>query len=539
MRENILVLKENLAAWNGGDLYIVSNNTGKAPTVAVPLGQSVWFNPATNKSIDPATITKALYPRISFGVSVDTDGDGVADAIMKVAGDVIATNKIIAASAEPPRTGISNVKDLLFKCKPCGEAVSIQLLVTDDSTMNQFAFNRPAVWTYTVNVPCLGCETCSEEDVSMQVACALRDAIIGSKSDYDSPLENGGRIGAFPRHTPKVQVDILRDFSHEFCLTNVTSDCSNCVGLLPVTTFKIGGVNHTLTGTTSTVNGDSVTLYGQLNYIKYQIDAILAGRGSATIKETAGGCPTYSIIINTCEEHGVQLTIDGDLTDPCETTEPLTAITTNVDCLDCDNATTTSTTFLVGLRFTGDAVDMPCSDTFPPNPPKSYLTRKIDIMPVTGFESGTWYKREVQAAVLPENTGYQWRNRQYKQATGGAGREYNAFNMSFGPFHIPGNNDRAIASVSAKCKELYCSYMLSYNLPFTTGGIAPLSLVRVRTIVLIPSSFSTAITSFQTGVNNLITSAGGDVALASITCASDQDQDNDSTPYPDYNGLIQ
>lgn len=537
VRENILVAKGDLACYAGGqDVFIRTNNDGTPPTIAVLPGQLVWYDPITGYSINPANISKSANPRIVLAVGHDTNGDGISDELRKGFGEIIDSYAISAATAEPPRLGVPAIKDLLFKCTTCEEAVSINIAVEDDSTQNQYGFNRAAVYNYTVQPACAGCDTCTEEDNCAEIACAIEKKVKGNKDNYLNARKNGGRIGAFPTNQPNFHVVRLFATSYQFCLTNVGNDCTDCAGLVPITGITIDG---DATVFTQSYNGDK-TEFGQLQNIVNQINVLLEGKGSAVIVASSGSCPTYEIEINTCLENitlQVGLGQEADDLEPCSTTNPFAPITIDPDCVDCETVPTT-VTYSCGVRVIGKPVILPC-DCFPPNPPKSYLSRKIDIYPVKGFKPGAYHVQTIQENTYPENTGYQWAWREYKQAVGGSGRQYRPYNSSFGPIQLPIKGDRAKSAVTVDCKASYCSYILEHSLVTTPNQFITNPLVaRGRTVVLIDQADTTTRTSFETGVNNLLTTEGG-IVLKTITCGSDQDQDNDSTPYNDYNGLIQ
>jgi len=174
-RENIIVAKGNYGLFPAGEM--VFNGDG---SINVLPGQIVFYDPVTKKGLGPGT-TVSDVDRIKLGVGCDTTGDGMADTIRMTFGDNVYGCNIDALTAEPPTCGLPAIKDLLFgDCLECGQNLSIAIHVEDDSTQNQYPYNKKAEYIYTASTGECGCDDCDDAVPCEQAVCALIDAINGT-----------------------------------------------------------------------------------------------------------------------------------------------------------------------------------------------------------------------------------------------------------------------------------------------------------------------------------------------------------------------
>lgn len=531
--EAILATYGNLPLVAAGTDIFIQTKARTAPFINVLPGQGVFYDPVTNKAVTGAGVTQAVYKRLVFAVGIDTNGDGMTDILRKPFGDEFRACAVNAATAEPPRCGVPEIVDVLFKCTKLDEPYTLSISIEDDQTQNEFPFNRPANYTYTAELRSDNCVGCTTEEQADKVACALVDAItLESYRNADVSVQG--------RPTPWDGADLpfyaVRLFEHSvvFCLNPVAGACDTCTEIAAITGISIDGVDTLFTNSVNPANIAN-TLQGQLMHITNQINTILAGTGTATVTRGAGSCCTYNLEINTCNADTiVLLNAAGADVVPCSTTNPLAPITIDPTCIDC-TPESGEVTFPAGIRLIAKPVLYTCSG-YPANPPKGYLGRTIRARVGSGFDNATTYIRKAQAMELPENWGYHWQWREYASGIR-QGHRGSPYNTNYGSLGLPGGNSRLLDG-TVKCNTGYCSYILEHDLVSRTIGAAgPYIANKGRTVILIPSADTTTRTAFELAINAWI-AAGACTNLSTITCGSDQDQDNDSTPYNDLNGRI-
>lgn len=509
VRENIVAAKGNYSVYTAG-VSILGANGKLLPKP----GQVVVYDPDTLISLG-AGITKDTNPRIVIGVAEDLNGDGVSDVIRKSFGDIVHGCNITNATGKGPTCGTHEVVDLLFDCANCGEGYSVHVTVEDDQTQNQYPYNRPALYSATGTVPCNDCEDCDTAADTTALACAIEDAL--NATVPTDPTKYSFYHKASPPEMPFTAVRLYNN-SYLYCLSPVTlTACDNCINVagLKSITVTVGEGDPVVTAFTNNTNPDnsSYTLLGQLQGIVDQINDALDGNGHAVLVEGIGDCCPYQLEINTCAT--VVLTDVADATvDPCDSTNPLDAVTFAKTCKNC-GATTETKTFTAGIRIISKAIKLNCrADGYPANPPISYLGRRINIH---GSGFGSTYTRKVQSMTWPQNMGYTWQYRDYASDNGGHGRGHNPYNRAYGPLNLPGDQDRA-NSPSVACGTSYCSYILGHQLPgLPTGVSEPVRNARGRTVILIPSKDEVTKASFEAIINPYLMS-GSCLSLEEITC---------------------
>ncbi len=538
IRENIVVAKNNYPLYPA-DQDVFDSTSGRP--LVVP-GQLVIYDPKTLKSLGPG-ITVATNDRIVVGVGFDKDGSGMSSTIRKVFGDQLWGWEVQAATAEPSRCGTPQITDLLFKCPVPGETYSFNVQVEDDRTQNEYPYNRPATYTFSYTAPHEGaCEDCDFSLNCSTIVCGLIDSVRG-KAGSTSALKQSVFVKRSLRRdqTQDLPFHVVRLFnqSKTYCLNPITDACQDCLWVDAITGFTYTDENSVLQNVTFTNTVDPTdntrTIQGQLQSVTSQINARLGANGHAVTTKGAGTCCTVSLEVNTCFTDFTLLGAGAVVIVPCSNVNPFDPITVENACTNCTPANST-VTYDCGIRIIAKPVDLECNCQFPPNTPKGYLGRVMRVEPIGGFGLGQFYVAEVQKATLPENTGYEWQNREYASAVGGSGRGHNPFNDHVGRIGLPLAGDRA-NSVSAKCNEAYCSYAIEHAIPNTDTGVhGRHTAARGRSVILIPGSDAVTRAEFEAIINPYLTSSNCPIK-AVITCNSDQDQDQ-LTPYPDYNGYI-
>lgn len=521
-RENILVSDASNDVFAGNQDVFTVSSAGELIINVLPK-QLVVYNPLTNKSLsagDDFTDARAIV----FAMGVDLNGDGISDILRTSAGESISASGILSAAAEPALCGVPAKKDFLFECVDCFDVLSVNVGVFNHKIEGLFPYNREAIYTYTVKNVCTDCANCSPTFDGDAAANKLVDALNGYKGDWDV-FKNGTKVRA--PHLDYVATRLYAN-TYLFCLDGTyAGGCTNCQ--LPA----IGGINLTPAGDVATdfafdlvtftgPNASEYSLPTHLDSIVSQINDLIAangGHGTATWSGGTGYCCPYEIEINTDLVVTDLLGADGDTPASllCATTHPLT-----VD----------GKTWDYGVRFIQKKLQYGC-DSYPANPPIDEWFTLLNVYPVAGFKSGATSVIDVQRATSPQNLGYDWQWRDYASDNGGVGRGQRGYNHHYGPLGLPLAGDRANA-VQVECKEHYCSYILEQGVFNTDTSVhARPAATRVRTVILIPQSNTTAQTSFEALLNPILASAS--MKLAAITCSEDEDQ---STSELNYVGKI-
>jgi hypothetical protein len=548
IRENIVVAKNNYPVYPANQLVF---DAASGKPLVVP-GQIVIYDPKTLRSLGPG-ITTSTHDRIVIGVGFDSNGDGQSETIRRVFGDQLWGGEIQAASAEPSRCGTPQITDLLFNCAEPGQTYTFNVQVEDDRTQNEYPYNRPATYTFSYTTPEGGaCEGCDVTVNCSDVACGLIDSVRGVAGST-SALKQSVFVKRTLRRDNTLDLPFyaVRLFanSYSYCMNPVSDACENCNWVDAITGFSY--TDSTLedpdTVTVNLINtvdptDPSRTLQGQLQSVVNQINAALGGNGHAVVTKGTGSCCVVNLEINTCFE---DFTLLGEIVEdeptpiePCGDgpTNPFDPITVTSRCTNCGNADSQKT-FTCGIRIISKSIDLECNCQYPTTNPKGYLGRVMRVEPINGFIHNSFYVGNVQNPTLPENTGYEWLNREYASDNGGTGRSHDGWNDSYGRLGLPLDRNRA-GSTTVECNKSYCSYILEHSLPNKDTGVhGRLTAARGRSVILIPSGDTVTQADFEAIINPYLLSSNCPVK-AIITCGSDQDQDNDSTPYPDYNGFI-
>ncbi len=511
VRENIIAAQGDYPVYPAGQPVYADHET-----INVLPGQLVFFDPITNVSV--AATTTAVHDRLVIGVGVDTTGDGATNSIRRCFGDKLYGNYISSVTAEPARSGTAEIKDLLFSAVEDDTHYSINVTVEDDRTQNQNDYKRKAIYTFGTQTKMVGA-TCDD------IACGLVDAV-----NNDSGIANPGKTSVFNKlaqKKPDLPFYAVRLFTNSitYCLPSVSGPCDTCLNIAGITGMFANGV-ATVFPNTVNPNDPTLTLKAQIARVVRLINETLDGNGSAVITGGVGSCIELQLEVNTCfADFQLHDDAGADIA-PCLTTNPFDPITLAKACKNC-GAGTSTITHTCGIRIIAKQVKIECGiGGMPPNPPKGYFGREIDIFTGSGFARGASYKRDVQKMTLPENFGYLWQWRDYASDNGGRGRGHDQFaSGNYGPMNLPLGRSRSAAANKVRCQESYCSYILEHGLPnsdmHTHGN---LNVARGRTVILIPTGDATTIAAFEAVFNAYVTSSPFHVKGA-VTCAVDSDQD--------------
>lgn len=545
VRENILTFKGDQSFFPGNKPVWVTDSAGVSVLNGILDGQGVIYDYQTNVSLAwDGGATVLSNPRIVVAVGVDTNGDGLADVLRKPFGEMIYGNSVQAVTAEPPALGLAPIRDLLFKCTHCNEDYTFKVTVEDDITQNQFPYNRPEEYVFSVNSGCCECDSCDDGIDPTLLVCAMVDRV-----NEDIGTSNPRKRSVFSkqnRRAPKKPFTAVRLYgssdpnifnSLDFCFNPVVGDCKDCVQMDAIRGLRF---THPVNGLTTvefspaTYDASAGTsLQAHLPRIINETNKALDGFGSAVLVTALSGsgrpCGAYHIQVNSCDPSFQYLDENNAPIPVCGATNPFTSVAATGDCKDCDGDQIGTSGWVptAGIRIIGDPVEISCTSDFPPNTPRGQLQRNIQVVAGTDFACGSYVVRTLQELAIPRNLGYEWKWREYTSDNGGAGRAHNPWGWDpKGNFGLPleprnGSGGSRAYATEAECKETYCAYAFEHSIPGTDIGIHGRAVApRGRTIVLIPSNNTVTANEFEGFWNTY----AGTLPLSPIDCAVDQDQ---------------
>ena len=545
VRENILSFKGDQSFFPGNKPVFTTDADGATTLNGLLDGQGIIYDYDTNTSLAwNGGATNLSNPRIVIAVGKDTTGDGAANVLLKPFGEKIYGNAVQAVTAEPPALGLQPIKDLLFQCTHCGEDYSWKVTIEDDITQNQFPFNRPEEYPFSVNSGCCACDTCDDGIDATQLVCLMVDRI-NEKIGLSNPTKRSV-FSKQHRRAPKKPFTAVRLYGSsdpnifntlDFCINPVVGACDDCIQMDAIRGLRF---THPINGLTTlqfnplTYDAAAGTsLQAHLPRIVADTNAALDGYGSAVIVTSLSGsgrpCAAYHIQINSCDPSFQYLDENNAPIPSCAASNPFADVTTSNDCKDCDGNQIGASgwTPTAGIRFIANPVEIDCMCDFPPNTPRGILQRDMNVIAGTDFACGSYFIRNVQSLQIPRNLGYEWKWREYVQDNGGSGRSHNAWGFDpKGNFGLPleaknGSGGSRAYATEADCKATYCVYAFEHSIPGTDIGMHAVSRApRGRTIMIVPSGNTTTTNELE-GFWNAY--AAG-LPLSPIDCGVDQDQ---------------
>jgi hypothetical protein len=527
VRENILASSGNQSLFPAGTAVYLFDASGPPTLNGVLANQLVIYNYDTNVSLSPGE-TILTADKIVIAQGVDLNGDGLADTLRGPFGDKIYGCNISGANVKPPVCGLVDVLDISASCIRCDEDYSLNITVEDDLTQNQYPYNRPAVYTFSVNAGCCACDSCTDGVDCQALFCLLADQINGKNTG------NALTSGQFLQRARNRSVATQPFYAYPlyandyiFCLSTidaVADTCDNCnyVEAINGITINAGDedeITVNFTNTVSVVGAERLSLISRLPRIVQLINAAFEANGSvgsAVITRGLNGsgapCCDYQLRINSC----VPIELfddDGEVStplEPCVEGSPFEDIITEGTCKGCSTPTTTTPT--CGLRLVAKPVDIFCNCYTSPDTPRGWFSRKlgVNIGQDSGFTCGSFHINRVQVATIPEGFGYEWQVRAANQSVGGMGRDYNPWGWDpHGRWGSPLAGSRGTEGhLGIVCAESYCVYSIEHVLP--NADISVQGNVygnRGRTIVLIPFDDSVTQSEFEAIINPYLLSS--------------------------------
>jgi hypothetical protein len=517
LNETFVVSKGDLPLFGPVGTPIWTTVANKATLVVQP-GQLVIFDPITNQALD-ATATKQANPRVVVGVGIDVNGDGVSEQIRAFE---VSGQGLHAHSAQAPTCGVPGVQDLLFSCVEEGDTLSVRLSVFDGQTRSFFDYNRTSDYVYTVHINESDCADCSKSEKAQLAACRLVDAIYNQGKGFEV-YKNGIRFEGNPA---PVEAAVLRPNSFKFCFNADPGTCTTgCTTLDLIAGMEFEGTEYAFVNNIAP-GAPTKTLIAQIPLIIEQINAILGDKGQAILVHGTGSCCPFGIDINVCDEDFKLLSVLTDEEeeivaveiDPCASYNPLAPVNVSVECPSCEESSNGTKTFAAGVRFITRAIDME-KGCYLPDPGTDILVRQLEIFPVSGFERKDWYVQNIQSAVNARNAGYTMIHREYKQQSGGRGRDFSPINYKTGRYGLPTKNSRLNNATLLDQEAYYCVYNVASETNYKQQDIiGALGGARQNGLVAIPDSDTTTIASFE-AVWNAWAGTGFN-ALPSVSCIS-------------------
>lgn len=521
VRENIIASKGNYPVFaEGSAVFSAPVVQGGGYTINVLPGQWVFYDAEAGSEavgLGPG-VTAATVNKLTIAVGRDLNGNGASDALLKPFGDSLSPWGIYSAKAKCPACAIPGIQDALFRCVQAGDSYTLHVQTFDETTDNQYPFNVPAIYTYTVKVEDLNCDGCTEAEVTDQVVCAFIDQINGVANP--SPVNAFGLKRRSGDVSKSFSASRLWPNSIDFCLTASSTACDTCKHIQGIKGIRIDSSDHVFTNTLDPAN-PTLTLDAQVQHIINQINVILDGSGTAIKVAPVGNCCDVRIQINSCLTVNNLIGHDDAVVADCGTSTPLAAIARDITCPTCP-AGAAITDVYAGIRLYHNIPQPVCDDCYPPNPPQGWLSGEIKVFGGKGFDSSSFRSREIQAATVPENLGYEWQWREYVQDTGGSGRDFEPYHDSYGPIGLPNGTERP-NQTTVDCRANYCSYILEHEIPNENNSVSPAKrYARGRTVFLVPSLDTVTIAEFEAIINPFLASTTCP-NKAALTCACSEE----------------
>lgn len=498
--ERILVVNSNTAVF-AKDQSVFNCPTGPfddfTNTTDVPLGKFVVWDPSTKQSLDSTNI--ANIEKVSIGVGIDRDGDGVGDSVKYW---TINRCDIFHASDDYAACGAPAIKDVLItECGTFSKPVSIQLDVVDNDSRTFYATSglnpfQPHKYVYTVAPKPVACDACTPAENAAEIACKFVDAINGDITAGSCYITSGHR--QVRKYAP---VQAIRYYDgagslKTFCLDPISGETGKVEGLGNLE-YVDGGI-HTID--LSSVSDDSgYTTFAGVKKAANIIKSALGDKVSVAVSKSAGYHCSVQLLISSClSSLTLQDASDVQIT-PCAEVNPLADRTSALDCPDCDNGSATIDV-LAGFGIITDAVELDCNDCYPPNKPLLDITRDIEVYPA----GENWPANESsvlvvtrQEMVKPKNIGYTWIRREINQNPGGVNNTQHDFDSVSGWPPTLDKGSRSASNISS-CKTHYC--VLSFSASSPHDGKQTVKTENYHHI-LIPSENTTAQTSVLAVLN--------------------------------------
>lgn len=467
-RGNVLVTSGDLAMFTKNNAVWTLVN-GKAK-LAVPEGQIFAMDVKTLQSVDG---TSSLVNPIKIGIAL------AENKVRWLTGEEFYPKYTKAITVGKPKCGSPEVVDLTWLCTECEEYYGITVRVRDNDTMswqNSKTDGQPYFADARVN-----CETACGDCNPTASCTAVQDSLVTALNE------------AFEENEVKAFATKLYASSQVYCFTYSADVCGDsCTVFNGVSSVKVGQTTY---GTLTTVGTAATTseLMTKLQLIADDLNADVDWDGSAFV---TGGYAGQDCCVQLHINSAAAVTIKD------EAQSPNTYVA-------CDSPINADIATKCGIRVIGSSVaeNLECILT----KDKGFYGRYIDLYATTdSFVDATITK--VSELTLPQNYGLFVRYQEYNQAIGGQGRNYSSVNT----FLKDGLGFNLVGDSRAKNSFTYSDAALSYvGISFEHGAphanhnsFNELNPTPSTSTIYIPECDSTTLTSVQTFVNTIATTAG-------------------------------
>lgn len=558
LKERWLVADKNYGIFPANQAVFVQLNDQYGLNPGIKDQQVVIYNGDTGVSVS-AGVTVTTCPNLVIATGIDTDGDGYADVLRKVAFGKINGSSLNAVTAEPPACGQIKIVDVGIGGVEKGKSYSLTIEVRNEEYERLYdQFRGYERFTETVEFGYDKSDTCDTELSCKEVACALANKFNGTDRNY-SLKKNISLLRRVREHQDKdkpFHVYVLHENDYEFCFNTSSTPCVGCTSIDAITGITIGegedAVTHTFIGTTNNAEG-TTTSVAQVSKVVKLINTFLGDKGYALDASTYNGsgkpcCDGVKLLINSCVP--IQLLGEDDAITPCATSLPTYTVSTQGACGGC--AESTSTSPCAYLRVVPKPIKL---DKFCDRPDSWQKTLYTDIRVSTSYNHNNFgFFREFvkQNYIIPRGLVYEVQHQIIKQDTSmnePFSWGYDEFTGTYKNF-MPGSRTPTMGKGIFNGCDSYDSVCI-YN--FEHDGVtqdtmvaANTSNIHFRTKVVVPNTNTAFKTEFEAIINPWIASIPHKL-FQTVTCLSDQDQSERTlnsdftvaTPgYRDANGKI-
>lgn len=458
---------------DGTDLYTLIRKGDKFKKIYnVAPGQPVmWSSDPTcsdvPKTISPANLDLAELASLKIGVGVDTDGDGLTDAIRAISPLDLQGCTIDALDATPPQCAVPQIKAIYPECVSC-DAITARVRVYDQDSINfsEHALKAFHEFTATYVPDCSSCEDCPKTVTCDEVVCGLVDAL---NNDTDFKIDGD----PYPHYyntgveRPYKAFKLWNTWKSYCIAPQVGDECTECNSIDALTTYTVSGVTYDFNLTKP--NDPTKTLLTQLELavetINAKFDEVTGVHGGfAFISRGQGACCPIQLFVTTCDE---TFAIAG-LTECTDAINPFASFTPKTVCKQCGTtADQVTATCGIGIFVSPDTLPCNCWDL---NRPSQFLGRWVEIDLVSGSGNDSTPKYSKKATLLEgqgaSGYGSEIQYLEYAnniEAIGFEGFQYDLGNTEEGWQGLPRTTSRIRNAITADCNKSYCSYYLRHR----------------------------------------------------------------------------
>jgi len=517
VRENFIVGGNGVAVV-AGDNYIYSlDGELEGLNGIINTNDLVFYDVRTGLTVT-AGDTSVDIPKLGIGQAVDPQGLGYPTTIRNVYGGYIDSCALENVTTEPPNCGCNQIQDFFTKCTFEGDTYAITIETRGDKELDYNLWNQWTKETFSVNIKdfTTDCENCDTTIDCTAVMCALSGKINAHEKTY-SAKQNGPFLKRALNQQVKKRSFVaypIYAFDKTYDIVHADTACEDCVHITGIGGIDIAGTQYIFSNTT--IAGGVLSLKGQQDRIVNLINKAFRDEGveghavlKQQIKGTGAPCCDFQILINSCVtfdlEDGNQATIVQ------AAVNPFTAITVDPHCKGCVPGSSWTPT--CGLRVVALGLNIDC-DCNNPVDRKAWYHNEVRISVPTDNNYQTYVTSVVQATVIPDGLGVQWKKRMLDADNGGKGRDYDGWTVDKTGIYSVDRKGTAFTDAFANlvCQNTYCSIIFTHGLKAasisTTGSP---TVAKGRSILLLDNADGALFTAVAAIL---------DPWLATVTCGN-------------------